>query len=84
MTNGFDYSMKNGDLVKNVLFSRLFLDWNKDFAPGPLPQTEEERRAAAKKYGLLPEEYRTYPDDGKYVTDSIAPTKPCHFTESDC
>lgn len=33
--------------------------------PGPLPQTEEERRAAAKKYGLLPEEYKTYPDDGK-------------------
>lgn len=45
----------------------MFLDWNKDFAPGPLPKTEEERRAAAKKYGLLPEEYRTYPDDGKYT-----------------
>lgn len=42
------------------------LDWNKDFAPGPLPKTEEERRAAAKKYGLLPEEYRTYPEDGNF------------------
>lgn len=41
------------------------IDWNKDFKPGPLPTTEEERRAAAKKYGLLPEEYRTYENDGK-------------------
>ncbi|XP_031636308.1 NADH dehydrogenase [ubiquinone] 1 beta subcomplex subunit 8, mitochondrial [Contarinia nasturtii] len=40
--------------------------WNKDFAPEPLPKTEEERRAAAKKYGLLPEEYKTYPDDLPY------------------
>lgn len=28
--------------------------------PGQIPQTEEERRAAAKKYGLLPEEYKPY------------------------
>ncbi|KAE9543180.1 hypothetical protein AGLY_003091 [Aphis glycines] len=32
--------------------------------PGPYPKTEEERLAAAKKYGLLPEEYAPYPDDG--------------------
>jgi len=32
--------------------------------PGPYPKTEEERLAAAKKYGLLPEEYEPYPDDG--------------------
>lgn len=43
-----------------------FSDWNKDFKPGPFPQTEEERRAAAKKYGLLPEDYRTYREDGKF------------------
>lgn len=47
------------------MFTISFADWNKDWMPGPLPQTEEERRAAAKKYGLLPEEYKTYPDDGK-------------------
>lgn len=41
------------------------IDWNKDFKPGPLPTNEEERRAAAKKYGLLPEEYKTYENDGK-------------------
>lgn len=40
-----------------------FLGWNKDFKPAPYPETEEERRAAAKKYGLLPEEYKPYPPD---------------------
>ncbi|XP_063244201.1 NADH dehydrogenase [ubiquinone] 1 beta subcomplex subunit 8, mitochondrial [Bacillus rossius redtenbacheri] len=38
--------------------------WNKDWKPGPYPVTKEEREAAAKKYGLLPEEYEPYPDDG--------------------
>lgn len=42
-----------------------FLDWNKDFKPGPYPKTEEERAAAAKKYGLQRHEYKPYPDDGK-------------------
>jgi len=32
--------------------------------PGPYPKTEKERLAAAKKYGLLPEEYEPHPDDG--------------------
>ncbi|XP_055309412.1 NADH dehydrogenase [ubiquinone] 1 beta subcomplex subunit 8, mitochondrial [Sitodiplosis mosellana] len=40
--------------------------WNKDFKPAPYPETEEERRAAAKKYGLLPEEYKPYPPDLPY------------------
>lgn len=39
-------------------------DWNKDFKPLPHPTTEEERIAAAKKYNLLPQEYKPYPDDG--------------------
>lgn len=38
--------------------------WNKDWMPGPYPLTPEERAAAAKKYGLFPEEYEPYPDDG--------------------
>lgn len=40
------------------------IDWNKDWKPGPYPKTEKERIAAAKKYGLRPEDYRPYPDDG--------------------
>lgn len=53
-------------LIALISFTCLhILDWNKDFKPGPFPQTEEERRAAAKKYGLLPEDYRTYREDGK-------------------
>lgn len=38
--------------------------WNKDYKPAPYPKTEEECLAAAKKYYLLPEEYKPYPDDG--------------------
>jgi hypothetical protein len=34
--------------------------WEKDFLPGPYPKTEEERRAAAKKYGMQPEDYKPY------------------------
>uniref|UniRef100_A0A131Z5P9 NADH dehydrogenase (Ubiquinone) 1 beta subcomplex subunit 8 n=1 Tax=Rhipicephalus appendiculatus TaxID=34631 RepID=A0A131Z5P9_RHIAP len=32
--------------------------WNKDWRPGPTPQTEEEMRAAAKKYKMLYEDYK--------------------------
>ncbi|CAN7995050.1 unnamed protein product, partial [Ixodes hexagonus] len=37
--------------------------WNKDWKPGPYPKTPEERAAAAKKYGLLPEDYRPFPEN---------------------
>lgn len=39
-------------------------DWNKDYKAAPFPQTDEERLAAAKKYSLLPEEYKPYADTG--------------------
>lgn len=38
--------------------------WNKDFKPAPYPQTQKEREASAKKYGIPIEEYEPYPDDG--------------------
>jgi len=38
--------------------------WNHHWKPGPYPTTDEERAAAAKKYGLLPEDYKPMPDDG--------------------
>jgi len=43
---------------------RAMAYWNKDWKPGPYPKTPEERTAAAKKYGLRPEDYEPYPDDG--------------------
>ncbi|XP_014281251.1 NADH dehydrogenase [ubiquinone] 1 beta subcomplex subunit 8, mitochondrial [Halyomorpha halys] len=43
--------------------------WNKDWKPAPYPKTKEERSAAAKKYGLLPEEYEPVPDDGEGTGD---------------
>lgn len=42
----------------------LCTDWNKDWKPGPYPVTPEERAAAARKYGLRPDEYKPIPDDG--------------------
>lgn len=38
--------------------------WNKDLKPAPYPETQKEREAAAKKYGIPIEEYQPYPDDG--------------------
>jgi NADH dehydrogenase (ubiquinone) 1 beta subcomplex subunit 8 len=46
-------------------FKKLyFLDWNTDWMPGPYPNTPEEKTAAAKRYGMRPEDYEPYPDDG--------------------
>jgi len=39
--------------------------WNRDWRPADdLPKTEEEKRAAAKKYGLILDDYKTYEADG--------------------
>ncbi|CAL8096004.1 unnamed protein product [Orchesella dallaii] len=39
--------------------------WNKDWRPtDDPPANEEARRAAAKKYGMIPEDYETYANDG--------------------
>jgi len=39
--------------------------WNQDWRPGPVPVTPEQRAAAAKKYGLLVEDYEPL-DGGEY------------------
>merc|ERR1712002_249428 len=44
-------------------------NWNKDWKPSKYPVTPEERAAAARKYGLRPDEYEPYPDDGIGVGD---------------
>uniref|UniRef100_A0A1I8P7A0 NADH dehydrogenase [ubiquinone] 1 beta subcomplex subunit 8, mitochondrial n=1 Tax=Stomoxys calcitrans TaxID=35570 RepID=A0A1I8P7A0_STOCA len=44
--------------------ARTMAGWNKDYKPAPYPKTEAEREAAAKKYYLLPEEYKPYADNG--------------------
>ncbi|XP_053601416.1 NADH dehydrogenase [ubiquinone] 1 beta subcomplex subunit 8, mitochondrial [Plodia interpunctella] len=40
--------------------------WNYQYKPGPYPRTMEERAAAAKKYGMIPEEYQPYPEEMGY------------------
>ncbi|KAK7107436.1 NADH dehydrogenase [ubiquinone] 1 beta subcomplex subunit 8, mitochondrial-like [Littorina saxatilis] len=42
----------------------VLTNWNKDWKPGPFPQTAEERAAAAKRYGLRVEDYDVYDNDG--------------------
>ncbi|GAV03610.1 hypothetical protein RvY_14006 [Ramazzottius varieornatus] len=38
--------------------------WNPDWRADPkVPETEEERIRAAKKYNLLPDDYKPYPED---------------------
>uniref|UniRef100_A0A1E1WYV0 Putative ubiquinone oxidoreductase ndufb8/ashi subunit n=1 Tax=Amblyomma aureolatum TaxID=187763 RepID=A0A1E1WYV0_9ACAR len=49
--------------------------WNKDWAPKGRPMTEEERRAAAKKYNMLPEDYQTR-DDSEGLTWGDSPKLP--------
>merc|ERR1712080_141240 len=46
--------------------------WNYLWKPGPYPETENERLAAAKKYGLIPEDYKPYPNDGTW-NEGIGP-----------
>lgn len=46
------------------MLTLVFVDWNRDWKPGPYPRTPEEYAAAAKKYGLRVEDYKPYPDDG--------------------
>ncbi|CAK9303334.1 unnamed protein product [Gordionus sp. m RMFG-2023] len=40
-----------------------------DYSPGPYPQTKAERQKAAKRYGLIYEDYEPYPDDGLGIGD---------------
>nr|XP_034171125.1 NADH dehydrogenase [ubiquinone] 1 beta subcomplex subunit 8, mitochondrial [Osmia lignaria] len=41
----------------------------KEYMPGYYPRNEEERRKAAEKYGMHPDEYKPYPNDHRYTGD---------------
>ncbi|KAI5692860.1 hypothetical protein M8J75_002456 [Diaphorina citri] len=53
-----------------------------DWLPGERPKTEEERRKAAKKYNLLPEEYEVQPDDG-FATGDYPHLPHTHYDSRD-
>lgn len=63
-----------------IEFCFFFIDWNKDYKPGPYPKTEEERIIAAEKYGIPISEYKPYPDDGQGYGDY--PDLPLESAES--
>ncbi|KAG9464546.1 hypothetical protein GDO78_019774 [Eleutherodactylus coqui] len=44
---------------------RAASDLPKDLLPGPYPKTKAERAAAAKKYNMILEDYKPYPDNGQ-------------------
>uniref|UniRef100_A0A2R5LFJ4 Putative ubiquinone oxidoreductase ndufb8/ashi subunit n=1 Tax=Ornithodoros turicata TaxID=34597 RepID=A0A2R5LFJ4_9ACAR len=62
-----------GHLGRYVLFRDCFLRlnvarqahyWNKDWRPATeVPDTAEKKKAAAQKYGLIPHDYKPYPED---------------------
>lgn len=56
--------LKTMRLMAPAVLARNGSYWNHDWKPGPYPHTKEERERAAKRYGLLPEDYEPYPDDG--------------------
>lgn len=62
----FLFCLRNfcGRAFDNCICLFTVAGWNKDYKPGPYPKTEKEREAAAKKYYLLPEEYKPYADNG--------------------
>ncbi|XP_038209314.1 NADH dehydrogenase [ubiquinone] 1 beta subcomplex subunit 8, mitochondrial [Zerene cesonia] len=58
--------------------------WNYQYKPGPFPKSQAEREAAAKKYGLTPEEYQPYPEEMGYgdypkLPDIGADSKDPHY-----
>lgn len=76
-------------LIKPKVCTKLtprVLHLNRDWQPGPYPVTEEERKAAAAKYLMLPEEYEPYPRnrDGTGIEYGDYPDLPfIHHDEKD-
>ncbi|EUB58866.1 NADH dehydrogenase [ubiquinone] 1 beta subcomplex subunit 8, mitochondrial [Echinococcus granulosus] len=52
-----------------LVSQKNFAYWHADWKPKPFPTTPAQREAAAKKYGLLPEDYETYEPDGNCPGD---------------
>lgn len=42
--------------------------WNYLWKPAPFPENDDARKAAAKKYGLILEDYNPYPHNGEHLT----------------
>ena len=63
-------------LVKNPVISKIAMrgmaspaPWNYLWKPGPYPIDEEERRAAAKKYGMIYEDYKPNEEEDAMMGD---------------
>ena len=53
--------------------------WNYLWKPGPLPETDDERRAAAKKYGMIYEDYKPSNEPDTMMGDyPQLPVEPAH------
>lgn len=54
------------DMIRRFAHKREKVYWNKDWIPGDYPKTQEERDAAAKKYGMISADYEPYPEEEGY------------------
>merc|ERR1711994_1026020 len=53
--------------------------WNYLWKPGPHPETDDERRAAAKKYGMIYEDYKPSNEPDSMMGDyPQLPVEPAH------
>ena len=53
--------------------------WNYLWKPGPHPETDDERRAAAKKYGMIYEDYKPSNEPDTMMGDyPQLPVEPAH------
>ena len=53
--------------------------WNYLWKPGPHPETDDERRAAAKKYGMIYEDYKPSNEPDTMMGDyPQLPMEPAH------
>lgn len=61
-----NFILKIVPIAKNNPFLVLhrLQHWNKDYIPGPLVETQKHQELVAKKYNLLPTDYKPYADDG--------------------
>ncbi|XP_038072555.1 NADH dehydrogenase [ubiquinone] 1 beta subcomplex subunit 8, mitochondrial-like [Patiria miniata] len=53
----------NVSTVARIISAR-YATFSEDDLPGLYPKTPQERKTAAKKYGMRVEDYEPYPDDG--------------------
>ncbi|XP_076645381.1 NADH:ubiquinone oxidoreductase subunit ASHI [Halictus rubicundus] len=64
----YRYSSKYHKMYDDLMNEAINPNFKKSY-PAKRPETEEERKIAAKRYGLHPSEYKPFPDDETSLGD---------------